>query len=110
MKDDEAHAFEASPLFDTILAMRRWDEAAKVCVLSLLLLYLSLLLLLSLRGRCLHAEPVPAHSALPRSCVACVACVACACVLMQVKDMPDVPPLESYRAMLASLILPAPSS
>ena len=44
MKDDEAHAFEASPLFDTILAMRRWDEAAKVCVLPLLLLNLSLLL------------------------------------------------------------------
>ena len=30
MSDEEAAAFEAEPLKETILAMRRWDEAAKV--------------------------------------------------------------------------------
>jgi predicted HD phosphohydrolase len=30
MKDEEAKEFELDPLFETILAMRRWDEAAKI--------------------------------------------------------------------------------
>lgn len=30
MNDDEAHAFEADPLFDLYIRMRYWDEAAKI--------------------------------------------------------------------------------
>ena len=30
MNDEEAKEFEIDPLFNTILAMRRWDEAAKI--------------------------------------------------------------------------------
>lgn len=30
MTDAEAHAFERSPLFDTIIKMRSWDEKAKI--------------------------------------------------------------------------------
>ncbi|MFN3489929.1 MAG: phosphohydrolase, partial [Emticicia sp.] len=35
MTDNEAAAFEQNPYFETIIRMRRWDEAAKVEAMEL---------------------------------------------------------------------------